>query len=111
VVLHALCKDAGERYPTAAALEAAIDRALANPEDAEGVRPPARVKIDEDAAAHAETIPAPMPSDKPPPATSVRPARRSSEMPALDKPSRGWTVVWILAALIGISIGVWLSLR
>jgi serine/threonine-protein kinase len=122
VVMHAIAKDPADRYRTAAALETAIARALAMPDDAEGVAPAKRiasVKIDESGAdMHALTIPAPEPQSKPsgkpgPPSgtPSERSARAATTVRPADQHSRGWTVVWILAALIGISIGVWLSLR
>jgi serine/threonine-protein kinase len=127
VVLHALAKDPAERYPTAAALSAAILHARAAPDDVAAVRPDAfRVRVESDADGHAETIPSlasgPQQAPSTPPARSdatrssrpVPTSRAPSSAPAReagDLGTRAWAVVWIVAALLGISVGVWLSLR
>jgi serine/threonine-protein kinase len=119
VVLHAMAKNPARRYPTANALAHAIRRARESPNDVDAVRPAVRVEVDSGAPdPHAETIPAPMPSDQPLPTSS-----REAPLPAVRRPSggsptasperasRSWTIVWIIAAVVGISVGVWLSLR
>jgi serine/threonine-protein kinase len=104
VVMHAIAKDPAERYPTATALEAAIAKAWASPDDADAVAPSKRVVIvdESDADVHALTIPAPEP------ARTVSTVRPPKEAP---REGRGWMLIWFAAAVIGISIGVWLSLR
>ena len=131
VVMHAIEKDPAKRYATAAALRAAVRAAVDAPDDVESVAPSRRivsVRVDESGAdAHALTIPAPDPLDsrseitlRPPPAPAVRserpdavisipPTRKSPGAP--PAPSRLWALVWIVAAIAGISIGVWLSLH
>ncbi len=127
VVMHAIAKDPSDRYPTADALSGAIEKAIASPDDVDGIAPAKRiasVKIDESGAdMHALTMPAPEPAPSAPaitvrpiaPSLSLAPSDRGratpSSKPRVEPPSHGWTIVWILAALVGISIGVWLSLR
>jgi serine/threonine-protein kinase len=123
VVMHAIAKDPANRYPTAAALERAIEKAMVSPEDVEAVAPARRlvsVKVDESGAdMHALTIPAPEPVSSGPVNTlraAATPSDRSPRSaptvrPPSDAPSRGWTLVWVIAALVGVTIGVWLSLR
>jgi serine/threonine-protein kinase len=113
VTLHALAKDPAERYGTAAALAAAILHARAEPTDLDSVRPDAfRVQVDRDVDAHSPTHPA-LPSAPPSP-----PRARPAATPPLAPPSgnvelgaRTWTIVWILAAVASIALGVWLSLH
>jgi serine/threonine-protein kinase len=113
VVMYAIAKDPAHRYPTANALEAAIAKAIASPDDEEYVAPTKRmvsVMVDESGAdMHALTIPAPEPVRADP----VRgdPARVEITVRPPPKEGRAWALLWIAAALIGISIGVWLSLR
>ena len=134
IVMHAIAKDPIARYPTASALADAIRRARAAPEDAQGVTPPARIiSLDGGSVdAHSPTMPdlirplPPGPNDTLPsvgagaasttPVKSARPTPLSRRPPrSVPEPSRatsyGWTVVWVIAALVGIAIGVWLSLR
>ncbi len=127
VVMHAIAKDPADRYPTADALSGAIEKAIAAPDDLDGIAPAKRllsVRIDESGAdMHALTMPAPEPAPSGPaisvrpvaPPLSLAPSDRGrvtpSVKPRAEPPSHGWTIVWILAALVGISIGVWLSLR
>ncbi|HTQ43197.1 MAG TPA: serine/threonine-protein kinase [Polyangiaceae bacterium] len=110
VVLHAIAKDPAERYPTASALAAAINAAVAAPEDVEAVRPSTRVHVRIDTTdAHGATIPSPIrltnPSGRPPPVSSVRPP-----VPAASS-SPWWIVICVVAAVAGIALGAWLSLH
>jgi serine/threonine-protein kinase len=106
VVMHAIAKDPAARYATAAQLAAGIVRARARPDDVESVRPGAyRTGPDADFAdAHGPTIPSPIPSG-----TRERSLEPSGE--ARGWGVQGWTLLWILAAIVSISVGVWLSLR
>jgi serine/threonine-protein kinase len=117
VVIHAITKDPALRYPTATALASAIRQALASPEDIEAVRPAVRVHVDA-SDGHSATMPAPLPAERSPstkpeaaptPKPSVTP--ESLSMRPSDRGSRAWAVVWVLAALVGVAVGVWLSLR
>jgi hypothetical protein len=116
--MHALAKDPAARYATAAELAAAILRARARPDHVESVRPGVyRTAPDADLAdPHGPTIPSPIPSGprEPIPTSSSSPRAVSTFSPK-DAPRRvavqGWTLIWILAAIVSISVGVWLSLR
>jgi serine/threonine protein kinase len=114
VALHAIAKDPGMRYATAGALAFAIRTALASPTDAEGVRPASRVNVAVDTAdAHSATLPAPVPLGPPVP----MPRSRAPSLPSVpgkaegDRTSPLWIVVCVLAALAGIALGAWLSVR
>jgi serine/threonine-protein kinase len=110
VTMHAIAKDPGIRYATAAALATAIRASLAAPNDLDAVRPASRVHVHVDTAdAHGATIPSPVsfsfaasPSALPP---TVRPPR------VRGKASLGWVVVCFLAAIAGIALGAWLSTK
>ncbi|MGH7297807.1 MAG: serine/threonine-protein kinase [Polyangiaceae bacterium] len=111
VAMHALAKDPAQRYATAGALAMAIRAALASPDDAEVVRPASRVNVAVDTTdAHSATLPAPMPmaplkaAPRPvlPSVHSIAPPERTSPL---------WIVVCVLAALAGIALGAWLSMR
>jgi serine/threonine-protein kinase len=125
VVLHAIAKNPAERYANAEALAAAVRAALAAPDDVDSVRPAARVNVPVDTTdAHAATIPVPLPGPGgASPANPAFPARAPSRDPAphipsghpgamlADGSSRTWLMVCILAALVGIAFGTWLSMH
>ncbi len=125
VVMHAIAKDPGERYATAEALGTAIQHAQSMPEDVLGVRPGTyRIDVgearDEDLDAHGPTLPAPVPTYPPSRNAPREGGATRREMPSTIPPSRpsqapmgsrGWALVWVIAALVSISFGVWLSLR
>ena len=114
VTLSAIAKDPADRYATAGALAMAIRSALASPDDAEGVRPVSRVNVAVDTTdGHSATLPAPLPMGPPirlPKVPSVAPIVQAPP-PAQEKTSPLWIVVCVLAALAGIALGAWLSLR
>ncbi len=91
VVLNAIAKDPRGRYATAGALAAALRAAIAAPADAAGVTPPRAAAPEVDA--HAETIPAPEPTLPEP------------------TPSRTGLVITVIAGLLAVAIGAWLSTR
>jgi serine/threonine-protein kinase len=105
VVLNAIAKDPLDRYPTASKMAEAIALAVAAPDDVDAVAPSrrqVRLKVDEsDTDGHALTMPAPEPSAVKS-SIPIEPARSASPM---------WRVVWVLAAVVGLSIGAWLALR
>jgi serine/threonine protein kinase len=115
VVMHAITKDPAARYATAGALAAAIQHARARPDDVDGVRP-GTYRIDVDGDAHAPTIPSPIPTDPPPPMrASSRPTPTAPRVVPVPEDrglgTRGWALIWVIAAVVSISVGVWLSLR
>ena len=122
VTLHAIAKDPADRYATAAALATAVRAALAAPDDVEGIKPASRVHINIDSAdAHGATIPSPLgftppvarvtPSVKPP-SSSPRRTSPTGKPPAVrEKMPIGWIVICLLAAMAGIALGAWLSMR
>jgi len=111
VAMHAIAKDPGARYATAGALAFAIRTALASPMDAEIVRPVSRVNVTVDTTdAHSATLPAPIPLPPLVPMPRVAPAP-SAPAAADDRTSPVWIVVCVLAALAGIALGAWLSVR
>jgi serine/threonine protein kinase len=118
VVLHAIAKDPADRYATAAEMGAAINRARQSPLDTHSIRPGV-YRIDGDASAEdaaRPTMPAPIPTDPPPPRTSGPPKSGGtravgSSAQAAGASNRSWTLVWVIAALVSISVGIWLSIR
>jgi eukaryotic-like serine/threonine-protein kinase len=115
VVLHAIAKDPAARYATADELAAAITHARARPEDVDSVRPGTyRIAGDADTEdAHRPTLPAPIPTVPPAPSRTSGSTPHVSSVPSAASPTgaRGWTVFWIIAAIVSISVGVWLSLK
>ncbi len=129
VVLHALARDRDRRYPSAAALGAAIVHARAMPDDLESVRPEAFATMPSGSLPFAATVPgvpsnvpstvpsrakvvvneikAPSrpPSNAPPPRASSRPA------PPPPPSSRAWIAVWVLVLAASVGAGVWFALR
>jgi serine/threonine-protein kinase len=133
VVMHALAKSPADRYPTAAAMAAAIAHARMLPDDSEGVKPHATISVEDNADGHSETIPSPVPSETPARLVKVSGGSPSSIPPRRSEPpsprhtptvttlasaratarwqKAGWVLVWLLFASVGIGIGVYLSLR
>jgi len=112
VTVHAITKDPAARYATAGALAMAIRAAVASPQDADGVRPASRVNVAIDTTdAHSATLPAPVPSG--PSVAPFRTATLPSVHPALvsERTSLLWIAICIFAALAGIALGAWLSVR
>jgi eukaryotic-like serine/threonine-protein kinase len=114
VVMHAIAKDPAARYATASELSAALVRARASPQDTHSIRP-GIYRIDGDASVDdgaRATIPAPVPSF---PSSTVSEAAsgvpRVSSIPPAPAAGRSWTLLWVVAAIVSILLGVWLSLR
>jgi serine/threonine protein kinase len=133
VVLHAMAKSPGERYPSAAAFAAAILHARAEGDDVVSVRPVlfgadpsagerADAETEAETDPHGPTLPAAIPSVRPAPreTSGAPPAVRTAPPPPVPRPTthppreglsaRGWALIWIVTALLSISLGVWLSL-
>ena len=118
VVLHAIAKSPADRYATANALMTAIAHAKLTPENPASVEPQAVISLEgESADGHALTMPAPLPNSVPPKSVkvskSVRPALAvvPSDEVFSSRTRRRGVVVWVVAALVGIAVGVYLSLR
>ncbi|MEO7110712.1 MAG: serine/threonine-protein kinase [Polyangiaceae bacterium] len=118
VVLHAIAKSPADRYATANALMTAIAHARITPDDPASVEPQAVISLEgESADGHALTMPAPNPTSVPPKSVkvtaSVRPAIAAppSDEVFSQRTRRRSAVVWVLAAAIGIAVGVYLSLH
>jgi serine/threonine-protein kinase len=100
VILHALAKRREDRYPSAAALASALESALRRPTDVASTAPPAP-ESDDLATRDTEfalDVPGALRQAAPTP-----PAARESG-------SRAWVVVAIVAAAVGILLGVIFSL-
>jgi serine/threonine-protein kinase len=112
VAMHAITKDPAERYATAGALAMAIRAAVASPEDVDGVRPASRVNVTGDATdVHSATLPAPVPYGQPVPVPRAAPAPSVRPAPVPERTSPVWILICVLAALAGIALGAWLSVR
>ena len=139
VVMHALARDRERRYPSASALAAAIMHARASPDDVHSLRPEAFATSPEGTDAFAVTLPAlgVAPSDAPPPAAaspasigevtkqssidpsvssskkrSVPPKSVPSARPVIhDDSARMWVLLWVLAGIVSVGIGVYFALR
>jgi hypothetical protein len=94
--MTAIATDPRDRYATAGALAAALRAAVAAPVDVAAVTPPSAHVAEVDP--HARTMPTP-PAPEPVPVS-----RRGAD-------SRVWLVVSIIAAVAGIVLGFWLSMR
>ncbi len=105
VVLHALAKRASDRYPSAVALSEALERALCRPADVASTAPPP--SLDDSDLATRDTEHAMGP------ASTLRPAAPDS-VPELagtaERPSRLWIAIAVIAALVGIALGIIMSL-
>ncbi|MDB4998349.1 MAG: serine/threonine protein kinase [Myxococcaceae bacterium] len=91
VVMHMLAKSPADRYPTAAAVSAAIAHARALPDDTEGVKPHPTISVEDNADGHAATIPSPIPSEAPARLVKVsgsQPVPSSSPPPRSGPPER-----------------------
>jgi serine/threonine protein kinase len=117
VITFALAKDPRDRYDSAASLNLALERARTEPLDASAVHPSrfarsARVRA---ADPYGVTLIDRTSSITPDP-RSVQPAP-IEQAPAIaplpkDGPThRRWTLVWILAAALSITLGAWLAWR
>ena len=87
VTMRALARDRDDRYPSASALAAAIMQARAAPDDVH----PARAGERATSRSGASTPP-------------VMPATR-------DASGRVWILLWVLAGLASIAVGVYFALR
>jgi serine/threonine-protein kinase len=100
VMLHALAKDRSLRYPTARTLAEALDAATQRPLDLAGTLPPPSAE-DEFAVRDTEHE------------LDVDPALRRTEpgqaAPRAHTPSHGWLIWAVVAALLGIAVGVLLG--
>lgn len=101
VVLAAMARDPLERYETAANLSAALVHAAANPSDTESVRPASLAPMGGDADGHSLTMVGQPTRSSKPQAPTIPPslAKRSTTI--------AWTLVWIIAALSGVGVGVY----
>jgi eukaryotic-like serine/threonine-protein kinase len=115
VTMHAITKDPAQRYATAEALAMAIRSAIGSPDDTERVRPAFRLNVRVDTAdAHSATQPVPMPYGASGPITRSAPLSSGKPLPLVPLPERTsllWIGVCVLAALAGIVLGAWLSVR
>jgi hypothetical protein len=96
----------------------AIAHARLTPDDPASVEPQAVISLEgESADGHALTMPAPNPTSVPPKSVKVTASvREAITIPAPDeifsqRTRRRSAVVWVLAAVIGIAVGVYLSLH
>lgn len=132
VVLHALARDRDQRYPSAAALGAAIVHARAMPDDVDAIRPEAFATMPSGSLPFAATVPG-VPSTAPGPvpgapkvvlneirAPSKHPSKHPSKAPAAvpSRPpppapasTKTWIALWVVVAAASIAIGVWFALR
>lgn len=120
VVLHALARDRDARYPSVSAFGTAILQARSAPSEVSTVAPQAFASSTTDA--FATTMPSlgvPELRSDPPPAI-VQEVKRSNRPKKSDRPrakevaaetSKTWVVVWVVAAMASIGLGVYFALR
>jgi serine/threonine protein kinase len=137
VVMHALARDRDQRYPSAAALAAAIMHARARPDDVASLRPGAFATSPAGTEAFAMTMPAldgtPAATGSAPPRAIVNDATSDTLLasgppaplapskpprppppprPIVEEDSRGmWILLWVLAIVSSIGIGIYFALR
>jgi serine/threonine protein kinase len=112
VTMHAITKDPAERYATAGALAMAIRSAIGSPEDDERVRPASRLNVAVDTTdAHCATLPGPMPYGPSVPMPRSAPPSSVHPVSMPERTSLLWVGVCVFAALAGIVLGAWLSVR
>jgi serine/threonine-protein kinase len=98
VVMRAIAKDPAKRYPSAADFANAIRRAIAAPNDVE--TPGVGLSLDETANSDLAASPST--------ALEGQPSRGQSNRRASV---HSWIIVWLVAGMLGIAIGAWLSMR
>lgn len=103
IATHALAKRRRDRYPTAAALAAALAAAKLAPEDPASVHPPAtlRESLPASDVEFADTLPVEL--ELTASTLGTRPSNRA-RVPS-------WVWVALLAGIAGVAIGVWFSAR
>jgi serine/threonine-protein kinase len=123
VIVHALSRDRDRRYPSAAALSAALMHARVAPDDVASLKPEAFAAQPPGTDAFAATIPSigpvkPDPSVPPPivkretsPPSTKKSARVSSKPPPPPEDNRTWILLWVLVGLLSIGAGVYFALR
>jgi eukaryotic-like serine/threonine-protein kinase len=109
VTMHAITKDPAERYATAGALAMAIRSAVGSPEDAERVRPAARANDPAVVRSPAVAASLPLGPSVPMPRSATLPSLHPVPLP--ERVSLLWIGICVLAALAGIVLGAWLSVR
>lgn len=110
VVMHALAKRLDERYPSAAALSEALDKALSRPADVASTAPPPPPDAADDLGTRdTEHAMGPASTLRPAAPDPVEdPAGALAEAP--ERPSRVWIAIAVIAALLGIALGIMMSL-
>ena len=111
IVLAAMARSPDDRYESAASLSAALVHAAANPDDDVSVKPSSLAPA-APADGHSLTlVGAPAPSH--PPRSRPTPTVANAPTAAPDAPAGRvtWALLWVLAALSGIGVGIYFSLR
>jgi serine/threonine protein kinase len=135
VVLHALARDRDQRYPSAAALSAAIQHARAKPDDVDSLRPEAFATMPSGSLPFAATLPgAPLGAPTPagakivlneisaaslPPSTlpsGREPKQRTPTIPSHPPPpepenTKTWVLLWVIVGVVSIGLGIWFALK
>ena len=136
VVLHALARDRDQRYPSAAALSAALQHARFKPDDVDSLKPEAFATMPSGSLPFAATMPGEMPAPTPsgsgpkivlneitaaslPPSTlpaGQSPKPRTPTIPSHPPPpepanTKTWILLWVLVGLVSIGLGVWFALK